>query len=577
MEYVGVRVATGSSVTVGNIVGAVTNESKRMLAGVPYVLQFKIINYTSVNILDYIVYIKENLATVLSDNLDITKFSVVNTFTDEGVNKKEYLCYLFFKVPTDGFYRFGICRKLVSTDKVNTKLFDIREVSCEKGTMLPEYKDNLEDYQEFMTKTETRFEQTDERISLMAKKDDLNLTNALIETTSESILLQVEKKTDSDSIISTINMSPEEIQIQAEKINMTGALNLNGTFTCYSSAEKQSGNYLYQAGAIHRGYLDGHANPTFSSGIWRPDGINDMGYVSVGWTNSDHIDKYGCLWMSPDAGGGAHLYFSRVLDNNEGAFSGIRYGMDGTANYYSFVTNRTNNNIYSHFFDGGISCYSITGTSLTCGTIGCTGNTTINGTLVTSGEAYMSKNLKINSTLYTDASSLWIIPGGWSNTYGLEMQKTGFLVPQGSVQLGTANKPFYQLVCTYAPNVVSDSRKKENIQYIVSSTTPVVMSLDNDTPDNADITIDDMYNYIKGIPLATYNLKQKRSDIQSKRQIGFLAQDIMGTTIGDYIVDARDEDNLSYDLGNRVSVLEGALKKAIEKIEILQNEIDNSK
>ena len=43
MEYVGVRVTTGSSVTVGNIVGAVTNESKRMLAGVPYVLQFKIV------------------------------------------------------------------------------------------------------------------------------------------------------------------------------------------------------------------------------------------------------------------------------------------------------------------------------------------------------------------------------------------------------------------------------------------------------------------------------------------------------------------------------------------------------
>jgi hypothetical protein len=181
----------------------------------------------------------------------------------------------------------------------------------------------------------------------------------------------------------------------------------------------------------------------------------------------------------------------------------------------------------------------------------------------------MSKNLKINSTLYTDASSLWIIPGGWYNTYGLEMQKAGYLVPQGSVQLGTSNKPFYQLVCTYAPSIVSDERKKENIQYIVSSTTPAVMSLDDEAPDIADITIDDMYEHIKEVPLATYDIKNSREN--SKKQIGFIAQDIQGTKVGDYIVDNRDEDNLSYDIANRISVLEGALKKAIEKIEYLES------
>ena len=575
MEYVGVRVTTGSSVTVGNIVGAVTNESKRMLAGVPYVLQFKIVNYTSVNILDYIVYIKENLATVLSNNLDITKFSVVNTFTDEGVNKKEYLCYIFFEVPTDGFYRFGICRKLVGTDKVNTKLFDIREVSCEKGTMLPEYKDNSEDYQEFMTKTETYFKQTNERISMMAKKDDLNLTNALIEATSESILLQVEKKTDSDSIISTINMSPEEIQIKAEKVNMTGALNLNGTFTCYSSAEKQSGNYLYQAGAVHRGYLAGKSNPTFSSGIWNPDGTNYMGYVSVGLTNSDKIDSNGCLWMSPESTGGAHLYYSRLL-NGSGVFSGMRFGTDGKVNYSSFMTNKTTNNYYSHIFDGGISCYSISGSDLTCGSIGCTGDGTLSGTITVKGYSYLDSNVRINNQLYTTNSQLWFGAGGLNAQYMLTLQSDGYFLPKGGVQLGTSNAPFWQLVCSYAPSVVSDARKKENISYIKSNTDVSIFSLEENSVEE-NITIDDMYNYIKDIPLVTYNLKQTRSDIQSKRQIGFLAQDIMETTIGNYIVDVRDEDNLSYDLGNRVSVLEGALKKAIEKIEILQNEIDNSK
>lgn len=408
-------------------------------------------------------------------------------------------------------------------------------------------------------------------MNIEAVQDELTKLSSKIEMTEESILLEVEKKVDSDSIISSINLTPEEIQIQAEKIDMTGNLDLNGTFICYGDAENQSGNYLYQADAIHRGYLAGSDNPTFSSGIWRPDGVNDVGYVSVGLTNSDHIDENGCLWISPESTGATHLYYSK-LENGRGVYSGIKYDIDGTANYYSFMPNRTNNNYYSHIFDGGISTHSIYGSSLTCGAIGCTGNGTFNGSLTVNDYAYLNSNVRVNNQIYTTNSNLWLGAGGLNAKYMLTLQSDGYLLPKDAVQLGKSDAPFYQLVCTYAPSIVSDERKKENIQYIVSSTTPAVLSLDNEDSNNADITIDDMYEHVKELPLATYDIKNSKED--SKKQIGFIAQDIQGTKVGDYIIDDRDENNLSYDMANRISVLEGALKKAIEKIECLQSIID---
>lgn len=626
MDYVGIRVILPDPVQVGTLAGAITSFSDNLQANTKYIFQFKIINYSSENILNNIVAIdKEGTSTVLSNNLNIPSFLVVNTFTDEGMTKNEYLCHLSFTPPREGGYCFGITRTVTDND-IPGKMFDIREVSCEKGSILQDFKDNSNDLQDFIRICQTYFEQTDQKLSLLAKREDVYQTKddtgkeiyqtkeevyseitantdsinlsvnekintattnlegeieitkqeltSKIEMTSESITLEVEKKVDNDSVISSINMSPEEIQIQAEKIDMTGALRLNGEFTCYTNTDEQNGNYLYQSGAIHRGYLEGKENPTFSSGIWRPDGINDMGYVSVGWTNSDHVDQNGCLWMSPDAGGGGHLYFSK-LENGQGVFSGIRYGTDGTANYYSFMPNRTLNNYYSHTFDGGISCHSLESTALTCTSSNCSGNSTVNGVFQGVGEAYFGNNIKFNNTLYTDSSQLNIRVGGWAGTYGLHFINSGYFNPIGHVQLGTSFNPFYQLVCTYAPSVVSDQRKKENINYIASSTSPMTMSLDNEpTQQFADITIDDMYLYIKEIPLATYNLKDSKED--AKKQIGFIAQDIQGTKVGDYIIDDRDPNNLSYDLANRVSVLEGALKKAIETIEYLLERVDNN-
>lgn len=89
-----------------------------------------------------------------------------------------------------------------------------------------------------------------------------------------------------------------------------------------------------------------------------------------------------------------------------------------------------------------------------------------------------------------------------------------------------------------------------------------------------------MYSFVKdGLDLATYNLISNPNPEDIK--LGFIAQDMLYTAngeenkIGQLIVtnakEAKDENTtLSYDTGNYTSVLAGALKQAINKIETLE-------
>ena len=148
------------------------------------------------------------------------------------------------------------------------------------------------------------------------------------------------------------------------------------------------------------------------------------------------------------------------------------------------------------------------------------------------------------------------------------------MCPTGNVQLGTNEYPWYQLVCTYAPNVVYDMRKKTDICYLDCPAVSLLASEKN--PSVPVVTKDDMYNFIRDdLKLASYKMKNTREEDASKIEFGFLAQDIEDTKVGQYIVDNRDPDNLTYDMANRISVLEGALQKAIEKIELLEKAIIN--
>ena len=146
------------------------------------------------------------------------------------------------------------------------------------------------------------------------------------------------------------------------------------------------------------------------------------------------------------------------------------------------------------------------------------------------------------------------------------------------VNLGSANYRFKSIYLNAQPNVSSDRTLKENIKYINS--------------DESDVSYEDMYAFVKDdLELATYNLVE-----HDKLNMGFIAQDLLvnldGTDnkVGQMIVNPvpipTEEEieegtpypTLSYDTGMYTSVLAGALKEAINKIEQLEariNELEN--
>ena len=132
--------------------------------------------------------------------------------------------------------------------------------------------------------------------------------------------------------------------------------------------------------------------------------------------------------------------------------------------------------------------------------------------------------------------------------------------------LGSSSNRFKNTYLVNAPSVSSDASLKENIEYISSvGNTKETTGLDK-------ITISDMYDFIKNdLKLVSF----KYLDNEEKKY-GFIAQDIKETKVGKEILnDNKEDETLSYDMGNRIAVLEGALQKAIEEIENLKKKNNN--
>ena len=146
--------------------------------------------------------------------------------------------------------------------------------------------------------------------------------------------------------------------------------------------------------------------------------------------------------------------------------------------------------------------------------------------------------------------------------------------PQGSdIHLGHTSHRWNTLYLVNNPNVSSDRVMKENIEYVGKS--------------KSELTYKDMYDFIKDdLGLATYNFIG-----DDKLRMNFIAQDLLvnadGTDskVGQMIVnpvpvpteeeiaEGKPYPTLSYDMGMYISVLAGALKESINKIEQLEARI----
>ena len=159
------------------------------------------------------------------------------------------------------------------------------------------------------------------------------------------------------------------------------------------------------------------------------------------------------------------------------------------------------------------------------------------------------------------------------NDGGVIASAAGYFRPYSNLAwaLGSPNER-WSTVYANAVNYPSDLTLKENIKYLLRDEVQIIpLSVKSSI---ADITTQELYDFIKDeLYLAEFNYKvpEYRQDEKSD-SIGFIAQDIKGSKVGNKLL--KDNNGiLSYDSATYISVIAGALQKAIEKIEILENKI----
>lgn len=156
---------------------------------------------------------------------------------------------------------------------------------------------------------------------------------------------------------------------------------------------------------------------------------------------------------------------------------------------------------------------------------------------------------------------------------GVIASATGYFRPYSNQAwaLGSPNER-WTTVYANAVNYPSDLTLKENIRYLLRDEAQIMPF--SVKPSIADITTQELYDFIKDeLYLAEFNYKVPEYRQEEKfDSIGFIAQDIKGSKVGNKLL--KDNNGiLSYDSATYISVIAGALQKAIEKIEILENKI----
>ena len=207
---------------------------------------------------------------------------------------------------------------------------------------------------------ETRISTAEQKITSSSIVSTVTSSSAWQNQTSQiqQLSSSINMKVSSNNIISSINMSPESIKINTAKLDITGDMDLQGTFKCYKSASNKQSNYLHMTGAMVFGYNDiGGKFPVFASGLWTDE---NLGYFSVGYTRADVSDENGCIWLSPQQGNnGGQLTFSRTI-NNVVRFNSIYFNKDGKVHFNNGIyANPTNDDVYPYQFDGGVSVASL--------------------------------------------------------------------------------------------------------------------------------------------------------------------------------------------------------------------------
>ena len=571
MSYTSIVINTGEA-NIGDLVGFnIPSTVGYIEKDKIYTLQFKCRALSNSYLLDGIYIGNQKLS-----NIDIKSFDSVFI---ENVEFK--LCHTTFTSDSKVLNpSIKICKSMVDTDINNKDIFEITDISLAYGN-LSKYDVNVGDFMLLRKELNTKLQQLSDMILLSSNSETIDeltgkVNKALgqIQVSAGNIALKV----DNDGIISAINMSKEGIKIDTNLLDLTGDLDLQGKFKCYKSNSNKTSDYLHMEGALVKGYnKTGGSNPVFASGLWTDE---NRGYFSVGYTNALNSDENGCLWLSSQGdNNGGELTFSKKVGNDV-KYTNIYFNKNGSIDFKTDMYGANDNDdTYTYRFDSGVSTKALRCNNIRTYEIypRTNGSCDIGSANMRYKDIYADSLSTTNNQLRLGTVTS---VGAWQ-TYGALAinSRDGYVYPEkgnGQLSLGMADARFYRLYAVTAVDVSSDERCKSDIHYLEDLYEPNILG--NRVDINMNITTKDMYEFIKDdLKLASYRCNVNLERGNTSVDYGFIAQDVLYTKVGSEIVQLEDKNNLdsnlSYNQGNYISTIAGALQEAIKEIENLKEEI----
>ena len=330
--------------------------------------------------------------------------------------------------------------------------------------------------------------------------EELSHSESILERKADNILLQVQSKVDGNSIISAINLSPESIQIDSSKINITGFV----TFSDLST----SGSTTINGDNITTGYISGSR---IKGGIiTATNEINFLGGARIFGNTGQYDAGLTISAAGFSLSGGSNNYLSgnwKVVDdgNFEVSNGDVTVGGDITANII---------NANSAFYGNG--------------------NIALNNSYIYTPYGYGYRDyVRLGGNLIvsdSDGSGYLLILSTAGDYASFRANSGSFYSDIGCTDLYASNR-------VYANGVAlsSDKSLKTDIRYVGLDVQGIG---DNGlVAPNVNITTKDMHNFIETLPMVSYRMKRDVSNDVDYTYYGFIAQDILYTKVGSELIE----------------------------------------
>ena len=379
--------------------------------------------------------------------------------------------------------------------------------------------------------------------AIQQKADSINATvssnyadlNGKIQSANTAITQtanRISSKVDVNGVISSINQTSESIKIQAAKIQLDGATTI-GSNNRFVKIEESS-------------YLVFNGNTTclrFGYKTWNGwDGVPEflMGYNGFRYSTSVNTGA--------DASYFGMQTWGRNVRGNQYAFHDIYYRSDQYADQHHVRFTE----------DGLMQLKSLKRLELM-------GGSNVYVQVDTSGGLTFPQGVKtfgVSDTIWLHGSNFGVVWGKYSGKEEYNLRPTN----NNLTDLGHSSYRWRTIYATNGTVNTSDINLKENI-------VPIVSKLDEEVKvANTGLTSEDFYQFVKELPLYSYDYKNETPD-RSLHNIGFIAQDIANTPVGDEFVFEGEDGVYQYNMQGYVGVLAVALQKAIKEIENLKEEV----